>query len=342
MMSKNLILCALLACTGFASAAGSQTLSPGQHHIATVSALAAKGDQKALSQAIDSALEAGVSTDELKEALVQVYAYCGFPRSLNALRTLMEAVPEEGSDLATTSPQQPHLLGEKALSIGTENQTALCGAPIKGKLYEFAPAIDQYLKAHLFGDIFSHKAISWQTREVATIAMLAAMKGTENQLASHIRVGKHNGLTDGQIDAILAISRNVKHEDAFPLGAPADARVFTGKAWVSPLLGQDHGYDMACYNVTFAPGTRNNWHSHAKGQILLCTVGTGYYQEEGKPARQLHPGDVVEIPPHTMHWHGAAPDSVFSHIGITPRAGENSTSWGDPVTEEQYAEATQH
>ena len=93
--------------------------------------------------------------------------------------------------------------------------------------------------------------------------------------------------------------------------------------------------------MTFAPGVRNNWHTHSVGQILLCTSGAGYYQERGKTARRLQPGDVVDIPAGVEHWHGAAPDSDFSHIAVMPKRSENKTVWGGPVTEAEYAAAVE-
>lgn len=127
-------------------------------------------------------------------------------------------------------------------------------------------------------------------------------------------------------------------EPLFGLGEAISAN-FTGEAWLQQMSSVKE-YDCNIYNVTFAPGTRNNWHSHAIGQILLCTEGVGYYQEKGKPAQRLVPGDIVNIPANTMHWHGAAPDSRFTHIGITPKVSENSADWGGPVTDEEYSEAT--
>lgn len=113
---------------------------------------------------------------------------------------------------------------------------------------------------------------------------------------------------------------------------------FVGEAWLQMLSSQSE-YDCSVYNVTFAPGTRNNWHSHTIGQILLCTEGIGYYQEKGKPARRLKPGDVVNIPANEVHWHGAAPESRFTHIGITPKASKNAAEWFGEVTQTEYAEA---
>ena len=319
-------------------------LTQQEENLVAISALAAKGDADGLSAAINAGLDAGLSVGEIKEIFVQLYAYCGFPRSLNALSCLMaetQARAAAGKHDAPGAAPSPAPAG-RSLDYGTANQTKLVGAPVQGKLFEFAPAIDEYLKAHLFGDIFARDNVSWRTRELATIAALSVMPGTESQLAAHIAIGKNNGLTDEQVSAILTITRRLRHADAFPLGGPADASIFTGEAWVQQLL-PEHGkdYDTAAYNVTFAPGTRNYWHEHEVGQVLLCTAGVGYYQEKGKPARRLSPGDVVEIPAHVAHWHGAAPDSFFSHIGITPKASSNDTTWGAPVTDAEYAAATQ-
>lgn len=128
----------------------------------------------------------------------------------------------------------------------------------------------------------------------------------------------------------------------FPQGEPnppANAQFFTGQSYLAPLT---HNEALHCpiYNVTFEPGCRNNWHSHTGGQILIVTAGRGYYQEQGQPARPLAAGDVVEIAPNVVHWHGAAPDSWFSHLAVECNPQTNRNTWLDPVTDEQYAEAT--
>ena len=118
----------------------------------------------------------------------------------------------------------------------------------------------------------------------------------------------------------------------FPLGEEntAFAAYFTGKSYLAGLTNEQ----MAIANVTFEPGCRNNWHIHkGAGQILLCTAGRGYYQEWGKEPQELHAGDVVNIPPDVKHWHGAAPDSWFSHVAIGVPGG-TGCDWLEPVTEE--------
>ena len=110
-----------------------------------------------------------------------------------------------------------------------------------------------------------------------------------------------NNNGNNQTVEIMEDKTQVK-EPVLGLGNPITAN-FSGDAWLKMLSTQPE-YDCNIYNVTFAPGTRNNWHSHAVGQILLCTEGVGYYQERGKPAQRLQPGDVVNIPANTVHWHG--------------------------------------
>lgn len=146
-----------------------------------------------------------------------------------------------------------------------------------------------------------------------------------------------NNGNNNQKEKTMENSKEVK-EPVLGLGESITAN-FVGEAWLNMLSAQPE-FDCNVYNVTFAPGTRNNWHSHAVGQILLCTEGIGYYQEKGKTAQRLQPGDVVNIPANTMHWHGAAPDVRFTHIGITPKVSENAAEWSGEVTDEEYAEAT--
>ena len=119
----------------------------------------------------------------------------------------------------------------------------------------------------------------------------------------------------------------------------AFAQYFIGNSYLNPLTkpGEE---SIALANVTFEPGCRNNWHiHHAKsggGQILVCVAGRGYYQEEGKEAIEMKPGDCINIPAEVKHWHGAAPDSWFSHLAIEVPGEENSNEWCETVSDEEY------
>lgn len=131
---------------------------------------------------------------------------------------------------------------------------------------------------------------------------------------------------------------DVKELSVFPKGKPNDAyaQYFIGQSYLN-MLSTDQ---VAIGNVTFEAGCRNNWHIHQAdkggGQILLVTAGKGYYQEWGKEARELHPGDVVNIPAGVKHWHGAAPDSCFQHLAVEVPAENGSTQWLEPVSDEEY------
>lgn len=129
-----------------------------------------------------------------------------------------------------------------------------------------------------------------------------------------------------------------KFETVFPMGAKNDAyaQYFVGQSYLN-MLSLDQ---VVIGNVTFEPGCRNNWHIHhadkGGGQILLVTGGRGYYQEWGKPARELHPGDVVNIPAGVKHWHGAAPTSWFAHLAIEVPGENTKNEWCEPVNVDEY------
>lgn len=126
----------------------------------------------------------------------------------------------------------------------------------------------------------------------------------------------------------------------YPLGEKLSPNPnFTGEVWLAPLSEQKE-LNVPMANVTFEPGCRNSWHSHKAGQLLIATAGIGYYQEKGQPARRLYPGDIVEIAPDIVHWHGAAPDGWFAHIAITTNPQTDAAVWLGPVSDEQYSKAT--
>ena len=319
--------------------------------IVDIGAWTARGEQDKLGAAFKAGFDAGLTLNEAKELVGQLYAYCGFPRALNAAGTLMKVAgdvkPTEGP--AANMPRGS--LGERALPIGTANQTKLCGGPVKGALFDFHPQLDEYLKTHLFGDIFARDNVDWRTREIVTIAALAARPETAPQMKAHIAIGKVNGVTDAQAAEIVGRvavlcdrdpSRLPSDWSPIPVGEPntAYAKYFIGNSYLHKLTLDQ----VPAFGVTFEPGCRNNWHiHHAKtggGQMLIVTAGEGFYQEWGKPARRLKKGDTVNIPANVKHWHGAAPDSWFQHIALEVPGTEQSNEWCEPVDDKAYAEAT--
>lgn len=211
---------ALLLCLS-GTLSGAQTmntaLSNKQRAIVPIAAFAASGHIPALKTALHDGLEAGLTVNEIKELLVQLYAYAGFPRSLNALGAFQEVLGEREAKGVRDEPGKeagPVPAEKTSLERGTEVQTTLAGAPVKGGLMDFAPAIDEFLKAHLFGDIFVRDNLDWQSREIATVSALANMDGVESQLRSHCRISRNIGLTAEQMKALAGVLRTKVDDSA--------------------------------------------------------------------------------------------------------------------------------
>ncbi len=182
-----------------------KALSARQQAIAPIGASMAVGDMPRLHDALNHGLDAGLTISESKEILIQLYAYAGFPRSLNALSLLMKVLHERAALGIHDAPGRdpgPVPSGRALLDLGTDNQTRLLGAPVSGPLFEFAPAIDQFLKGHLFGDIFARDNLEWADRELATVGAIAAIPGLEPQLESHLKISMNVGLTVQQLHQV--------------------------------------------------------------------------------------------------------------------------------------------
>lgn len=196
----------------------SDSLSARQQAIPLIAASMASSQMDKLNAALNQGLDAGLTINEVKEILVQLYAYTGFPRSLNALNELMEVVEarkQRGiADVEGKEPGKPVPVGEELLRTGTANQTKISGAPVQGPLFDFAPVINQFLQTHLFGDIFARDNLDWQSREMATVGALAATPGVEAQLLSHTRASMRVGLTAGQLRQLAQVLREHGENDA--------------------------------------------------------------------------------------------------------------------------------
>ena len=236
-------------------------------------------------------------------------------------------------------------------------------------LGDFAPKFAELNDDVLFGEVWSREdRLSARDRSLVTVTALMAQGLTDISFRHHLEMAKANGITRSEIAEILthaafyagwpkawaafrlakevwtepdADSARQAHQNAmvFPIGAPNDdfSQYFSGKSYLAPVSTEQ----VKVFNVTFEPGCRNNWHiHHAKnggGQILICVAGRGYYQEWGKAAQELHPGDVVNIAPGVKHWHGAAPDSWFSHLAVEVPGEETYSEWCESVGGEDYA-----
>ena len=323
----------------------------------------AKGDLVALESAIHNGLEAELTVSQIKEALSQLYAYTGFPRSLNALGVLQRVIGDrQAKGVKVIMGEDASALPDDydALERGTAVQTQLTGKPFN---YEFAPATDYYLKAHLFGDIFARDNLTFADRELVTVSALSGLEGVEPQLKAHIAGARNMGVSEEQLQGIVvALAANGLLSEAgrlakaynelspsnlptslnsqlstlnspWPQGKSNDAyaQYFVGQSYLQPYLG-------GVANVTFEPRCRNNWHiHHGAVQVLICVSGKGWYQEWNKPAVPLTPGTVIAIPEGVKHWHGAAADSWMQHLAIHTQEQPGATNeWLEPVNDEQY------
>ena len=312
-----------------------------------------------------AALNVGVTPEELREVMYLTAPFIGFPKMLNAVATVNEVFKERGISLP--------LEKQGKVKEETRHET---GKAIQDKLYpggiasvmESVPGnmgkdVEQFLTDYFFGDIYSRGALDLQTRELLGYCVLTTLEA-ESQLHSHY----HGNITAGNspetltaaviqclpyigFPAAIKALRIIKEETAdadgkaafqremiFPIGEPntAYAKYFIGNSYLAPISKEQIPFS----NVTFEPGCRNNWHIHhatkGGGQMLVCVAGKGWYQEWGKPAVQMLPGDVIHIPANVKHWHGAAADSWFAHLAFEVPGENTSNEWLEPVTDEEY------
>lgn len=232
----------------------------------------------------------------------------------------------------------------------------------------FAPEFAHYNDDVLFGENWNNQDIDLKTRCIITVVALMSSGVTDSSLTYHLQNAKAHGVTRAEIAAVIThtafyagwpkawavfnLAKQVWLEEEtsltekeqfqgeilFPIGHSNDgfAQYFIGQSYLAPVARQ-----LLVCNVTFEPGCRNNWHIHQAssggGQMLICVGGRGWYQEWGKPAQELRPGDVVEIPAGVKHWHGAAKDSWFAHLAIEVPGTESRNEWLEPVSDEEYA-----
>ena len=236
------------------------------------------------------------------------------------------------------------------------------------QLGEFAPSFAHLNDDVLFGEVWNEEAIDVKTKCIITVVSLMASGITDSSLQYHLQNAKAHGVTKEEIAAIIThatmyvgwpkgwavfrLAKEVWNEEQavltdkdryqntifFPIGESNDAyaQYFVGQSYLAPLSTDQ----IPMFNVTFEPGCRNNWHIHRAsdhgGQMLICVGGRGYYQEWGKDAVEMTPGTVINIPANVKHWHGAAPDSWFSHIAVEVPGEDGGSEWLEPVSDEDY------
>ena len=237
------------------------------------------------------------------------------------------------------------------------------------QLGDFAPKFAELNDKVLFGDaVWNDTTLSLHDHSVVTISILLGKGMLDSSFKAHLEMGKKHGITRKEIAAILTqaafyagwpnawagfrLAKEVwadptdaatekerfQQEMIFPIGEPntAYAKYFIGNSYLAPISTEQIPFS----NVTFEPRCRNNWHIHRAtkggGQMLVGVAGRGWYQEEGKPAVEILPGTVINIPANVKHWHGAAADSWFAHLAFSVPGENASTEWLEPVSDEEY------
>lgn len=237
------------------------------------------------------------------------------------------------------------------------------------QLGDFAPMFAHLNDDVLFGEVWNEDAIDVKSKCIITVVSLMASGITDSSLTYHLQNAKAHGVSKEEIAAIIThatmyvgwpkgwavfrqakevwnekvseLSEMDKYQNTifFPIGEPNDAyaQYFVGQSYLAPVSTDQ----VPVFNVTFEPGCRNNWHIHHAskngGQMLICVGGRGFYQEWGKEPIEMTPGTVVNIPANVKHWHGAAPDSWFSHLAVEIAGEDTSTEWLEPVSDEDYS-----
>ena len=230
----------------------------------------------------------------------------------------------------------------------------------------FAPEFAHLNDDILFGEVWDREGqLPLKLRSIVTISALIGKGITDSSLKYHLQSARANGVSQTEMAEILThiafyagwpnawaafnmakevyadASDQENHGGIFGMGEPNTgfAQYFIGNSYLKPVIAPGEGY-LPIFNVTFEPRCRNNWHIHhaskGGGQVLICVEGHGWYQEEGKPARALKPGDIVEIPANVKHWHGATADSWFSHLAFDCPGEDTSNEWCEPVPDEAY------
>jgi len=215
----NILLLIFTLITSLMNAQNKTELNIKQQSLVKISSSTATGNIEQLKIQLNEGLDNGITINEIKEALVQLYAYCGFPRSLNAITAFKTVLDERKSKglkdkegktiIVENNPPDKYEQGRAVLENLTQTPQS---KPAPG-FGEFAPRIDTFLKEHLFADIFASDVLSFQQRELVTIAALASMEGVASQLQAHLNMGKNTGITEKQFFQIAEIIQNAGNKN---------------------------------------------------------------------------------------------------------------------------------
>lgn len=331
-------------------------LSPRDRSIVTLATLVSIGKAAQVANYVRRALDNGVQPEEIGELITHLAFYSGWPNAMSAVTEVREVFEERGIGPVANSEASRLPLeaaAEAARSTTVDAQVALT-----------APALADLTNRVLFGDLWQRPDISARDRSLVTMAALVAI-GQPEQLPFHANRAMDNGLTRQEASEVVA---HVAFYAGWPRAmsavpvlktvfatreaiAPGDIRVsragegraaapeqyFTGAVETSGFYRGNAPARIVGATVSFAAGARTAWHTHPLGQTLFIVSGKGLVQKEGSPVQAVGPGDVVWIPPHVRHWHGASPNDPMTHFAVAEALEGNNVTWMEKVTDDEYA-----
>lgn len=338
-------------------------LAPRDRSLVTVAALVSTGKTAQIASHVGRALENGVRPEEIGELITQLAVYSGWPNAMSAVGEVKRVFDQRGIGPVTNSDAARIELEAAAEAARTDAVNATV-APT-------APLLADLTNRVLFGDLWQRPDMSARDRSLVTMAALIAL-GQPEQLPFHANRAMDNGLTRAEaaevpahlafyagwpraMSAVPVLQRVFASREGQTAAAPqrsdADLRIiratpgegmvgqeatFTGQVRISTLYQADAPARIGGATISFAAGARTAWHTHPLGQTLYIVSGTGWVQKEGGPIEEVGLGDVVWIPPHVCHWHGASATEPMVHFAVAEALDGSAVTWMAKVTEEEY------
>ncbi|EJJ25147.1 (R)-mandelonitrile lyase [Rhizobium sp. CF142] len=339
-------------------------LSPRDRSLVTVATLVATGKIAQTGSHVRRALDNGVKPEELGELITQLALYTGWPNAMSAVTETKKVFDERG--IGPVSNSKADRIELEAVAEAARSAT------VDSNVAPTAPALADLTNRVLFGDLWQRPDLSARDRSLITMTALIAI-GQPEQLPFHANRAMDNGLTSSEASEVVAhvafYAGWPRAMSAVPVlkkvldvrasaqktpDAPTEVRVtragegkatapeqyFTGAVETSGFYKSDGPARIGGATVSFSAGARTAWHTHPLGQTLFIVSGKGWVQKEGGPAETFGPGDVVWIPPHVKHWHGATKDEAMTHFAVAEALDGSVVTWMEKVSDEDYAKAS--
>ncbi|TAJ26644.1 carboxymuconolactone decarboxylase family protein [Bosea sp. (in: a-proteobacteria)] len=331
-------------------------LAPRDRSIVTLSVLIATGKTVQMAGHLGRGLDNGIKPSEVAGMVTQLAFYTGWPNAVSTLNEVEKVFAARHVDLKSLAAIPP-------ATAPLPSSDSSRAATVEKTLVPIAPKYAQLTNEVVFADLWRRTDLSPRDRSLVTIAALSA-GGDGDQLAFHIQRGLENGLTQAQIvealthlafyagwpkaNAAIGVAGKVFarkevaamsdlqviHPGQEPKPGPAD--YFTGSVTVVSPFKSTGDARLGGATVTFQPGAHTNWHTHPLGQLLIVTDGQGWVQVDGEAAKPIATGDTIFISPGVKHWHGAARDSVLTHVAVSEALDGTSVTWLEQVADELY------